>query len=53
VGMAILSVPMAPSYDASGILVWLVFTLFLSFLSSSLPAGRASRLTIRDTLAYE
>jgi len=53
VGMAILSVPMAPSYDASGILVWLVFTLFLSFLSSSLPAGRASSLTIRDTLAYE
>ena len=53
VGMAILGVPMTPSYDASGILVWLVFTLILSFVSSSLPAGRASRLTVRDTLAYE
>jgi len=53
VGMAILSVPMAPSYDPSGIFVWLIFTLLLSVVSSSLPAGRASRLTIRDTLAYE
>jgi len=51
--MAILGVQMAPSYDANGILVWLIFTLILSFLSSSLPAGRASRLTVRDTLAYE
>ena len=53
VGMAILNIPMPPSYDASGILVWLIFTLFLSFVSSSLPAARASRLTVRDTLAYE
>ena len=53
VGMAILNVPMASSYDASGILVWLIFTLLLSFVSSSLPAARASRLTVRDTLAYE
>jgi putative ABC transport system permease protein len=53
VGMAILSVPMAPIYDPSGIFVWLIFTLLLSVVSSSLPAGRASRLTIRDTLAYE
>jgi len=53
VGMAILGVPMTPSYDAIGILVWLIFTLLLSFVSSSLPAGRASRLTVRDTLAYE
>jgi putative ABC transport system permease protein len=53
VGMAILNIPMAPSYDASGILVWLIFTLLLSLISSSLPAARASRLTVRDTLAYE
>jgi len=52
-GMAILNIPMAPSYDASGILVWLIFTLLLSLISSSLPAARASRLTVRDTLAYE
>ena len=53
VGMAILGVQMAPSYDSNGILVWLIFTLILSFVSSSLPAARASRLTVRDTLAYE
>jgi len=53
VGMAILNIPMAPSYDSTGIVVWLIFTLLLSFVSSSLPAARASRLTVRDTLAYE
>jgi len=53
VGMAILNIPMAPSYDTTGIVVWLILTLLLSFVSSSLPAARASRLTVRDTLAYE
>ena len=53
VGMAVLNIPMAPSYDTSGILVWLIFTLLLSLVSSSLPAARASRLTVHDTLAYE
>ena len=53
VGMAILGVQMPPGYDTNGILAWLVITLILSLVSSSLPAARASRLTVRDTLAYE
>ena len=53
VGMAILSVPMSSRYDANGTLAWLIITLLLSIVSSSLPARRASRLTVRDTLAYE
>ena len=53
-GMAILGVSMAPVYDTSGIIVWLIFTLLPSFISKvTLPIGRVPRLTIRDTLAYE
>jgi len=53
VGMGILTAPMPPVYGASGIIAWLVFTLVLATIASALPARRASRLTVRDTLAYE
>lgn len=53
VGMAILTAPMPPVFGVSGVIAWLVFTLVLGTLASALPARRASRLTVRDTLAYE
>jgi putative ABC transport system permease protein len=53
VGMAILTAPMPAVYGVSGIIAWLIFTLVLATIASSLPARRASRLTVRDTLAYE
>jgi len=53
VGMAILTAPMPTVYGVSGILVWLIFTIALGTLASALPARRASKLTVRDTLAYE
>jgi putative ABC transport system permease protein len=53
VGMAVLTAPMPAVYGATGIIAWLLFTLFLSTVASALPARRASRLTVRDTLAYE
>jgi putative ABC transport system permease protein len=53
VGMQILTAPMPPVYGASGIIAWLIFTLVLATIASALPARRASRLTVRDTLAYE
>ena len=53
VGMAILTAPMPAVYGLSGIIAWLIFTLVLATIASSLPARRASRLTVRDTLAYE
>ncbi len=53
VGMAILTSPMPAVYGVTGIFAWLVFTLLLAAIASSLPARRASRLTVRDTLAYE
>jgi putative ABC transport system permease protein len=53
VGMAILTAPMPAVYGASGILAWLTFTVVLATIASALPARRASKLTVRDTLAYE
>jgi putative ABC transport system permease protein len=53
VGMAILTAPMPTVYGVSGVLAWLIFTVVLGSLASALPARRASRLTVRDTLAYE
>jgi putative ABC transport system permease protein len=53
VGVAILTAPMPAVYGASGVIAWLIFTLVLGTLASALPARRASRLTVKDTLAYE
>ncbi|MBI3168936.1 MAG: ABC transporter permease [Chloroflexi bacterium] len=53
VGMAILTAPMPVVYGASGVIAWLIFTIVLGTLASALPARRASKLTVRDTLAYE
>jgi putative ABC transport system permease protein len=53
VGMAILTAPLPVVYSISGLFVWLFGTLLLAAIASALPAGRASRLTVRDTLAYE
>ncbi|MBI3165359.1 MAG: ABC transporter permease [Chloroflexi bacterium] len=53
VGMAILTAPMPAVYGVTGIIAWLIFTIVLGTLASALPARRASKLTVRDTLAYE
>jgi len=53
VGMAILTAPMPAVYGVTGVAAWLLFTIVLGTLASALPARRASRLTVRDTLAYE
>jgi putative ABC transport system permease protein len=53
VGMAILTAPLPTVYGTTGIIAWLIFTLVLASIASALPARRASRLTVRDTLAYE
>jgi len=53
VGVAIFKAPLAFTFGVNGIVTWLIGTLFIAALASALPARRASRLTVRDTLAYE
>ena len=53
VGVAIFKAPLGFTFGIEGILTWLFGTLLIAALASALPARRASRLTVRDTLAYE
>lgn len=47
------SAPIPVSFTIDGVLIWLAVVLVLSVLASILPARSASRLTIREVLAYE
>jgi len=53
VGVAIFKAPLGFTFGVDGIVTWLLGTLIIAALASALPARRASRLTVRDTLAYE
>ncbi len=53
VGEAIFQLPLSYTISVDGIIMWLVIVVILSALSSLLPAFNASRLTVREILAYE
>jgi putative ABC transport system permease protein len=53
VGTAVLGAPLSFSYSIAGVLLWLVLVVILSALASFLPSRNASRLTVREVLAYE
>jgi putative ABC transport system permease protein len=52
-GGVILGVPLTYSYSMQGLWLWLGIVLLLSALASFIPARNASRLTVREVLAYE
>ena len=41
------------TFEPLGLLIWLVVSITLSALASFLPAWKASRVTVREALAYE
>ena len=41
------------TFEPVGLLIWLLVSIGLSALASFLPAWRASRITVREALAYE
>jgi putative ABC transport system permease protein len=53
VGKAFGGVALSYSFSVSGVVLWLVVIVVLSLISSILPAWNASRLTVREVLAYE
>jgi putative ABC transport system permease protein len=53
VGVAIMTAPIDFLFGWDGLVIWLIGALALSALASILPAWNASRLTIREVLAYE
>jgi putative ABC transport system permease protein len=53
VGISIIGAPLNFSYSMTGVWVWLVLVVILSAMASFIPARNASRLTVREVLAYE
>jgi len=53
VGVSIFQSPLDVVFSWTGSLVWLLGILILAALSSLTPASHASRLSVRETLAYE
>lgn len=53
VGVSIMQSPLPAVFNWYGSFVWLIGVLFIAALASAVPAGRATRLTVRNTLVYE
>jgi putative ABC transport system permease protein len=53
VGDSILRAPLSYTFSTTGALLWLVLALVLATLASLLPARSASRISVREVLAYE
>ena len=53
ISLSIFNSPAEFAFAAQGFLIWLAVVVLLSMLASILPAKSASRLTIREVLAYE
>jgi putative ABC transport system permease protein len=52
-GQVGLQAPLVFALSPLGLLAWLLLVILLAALSSALPALSASRLTVRETLAYQ
>jgi ABC-type lipoprotein release transport system permease subunit len=46
-------IPLDFAYSVSGVLLWLLIVVILSALASLWPALRATRVSVRESLAYE
>lgn len=53
VGLAFLQAPLSFTFSLIGTAIWLALVVALAALSSILPARSASRMSVRDVLAYE
>lgn len=53
IGEQLLSTQLTYTFSVSGTLIWLALVIILSAIASFLPAWNASRITVREVLAYE
>jgi putative ABC transport system permease protein len=53
VGTALLGTPLTYTYSIFALWLWLAVVVLLSAIASFIPALNASRLTVREVLAYE
>jgi putative ABC transport system permease protein len=53
VGLAFVDAPLSFSFSGRAIAIWLLLVVVIAAVASYLPARTASRLTVREVLAYE
>ena len=53
IGILLFTFPLDFLFSMQGALIWLVISLVLAAVASFFPAWNASRVTVRDVLAYE
>lgn len=53
VGFALFQAPLTYVFSSNGVFTWLGIVIILATVASFLPAQGASRLTVREVLAYE
>jgi putative ABC transport system permease protein len=53
IGQVFLNSPLSHTFSVTGALLWLAVVVSLSAVASFLPAWNASRVTVREVLAYE
>ena len=53
VGQAIVQIPLDFVYSVGGVFLWLLIVIVLSALASIWPALRATKVSVRESLAYE
>lgn len=53
VGTVFIGMPMEHDYSPIGALIWAVLSIILAILASSLPARRATQISVRESLTYE
>jgi putative ABC transport system permease protein len=53
VGMMIMNTTLSYAYSTGGLMLWLGVVTVLAVLASAWPARNASRVAVRDVLAYE
>jgi len=53
IGDTLFQMPLDFDYSIGGVMAWLVIVVILSALASLWPALRATRVSVRETLAYE
>lgn len=53
IGQLMSNVPYSAVFNLNGLMIWLGIVIVLSLLANYLPARSATRLTVREVLAYE
>lgn len=53
IGQQLLNAPLVFKFSTTGALIWLGLVIVLAAVASFLPAWNASRITVREVLAYE